>query len=98
MNLFSLFFILHSLSNKSGFNNKKIVNCKDCVFYSKNKIKGVIEGVIEGENDLCKKYGEKDSFTGKIIFYEASKCREDVFRCGEYGTHFIQKEEKIEEK
>ena len=84
MNLFSIFLMLTSLSNKSVFNNKKIVDCKDCIFYSKDK----------NGPDLCKKYGEKDSFTDKIIFYEASKCRDDVFRCGEYGTHFILKEKK----
>ena len=58
------------------------MNCKDCVFYMQDK-----NGV-----PLCKKYGEKDSFTGKIIFYEAVACRDDVFRCGEDATHFIQKE------
>ena len=71
-----------SLSNKFIL-NKKIVDCNDCAFYS---------------NKLCKKYGEKDSFTGKIIFYEAKTCRGDVFRCGEDAKHFIQKENKEKDK
>jgi hypothetical protein len=99
MNIIFLLGMLNSLSNKQIINYKDInykninckdINCKDCIFYTKietgkeNKIKPM---------ELCRKYGEKDSFTGKIIFYEAEKCREDVFRCGEYAKHFIKKEE-----
>lgn len=85
MNLFSFLFMLTSLSNKTYLYKKPILNCKDCVFYMQDY------GKDKNGVPLCKKYGEKDSFTGKIIFYEASKCRDDVFRCGEDAKHFIQK-------
>jgi hypothetical protein len=43
--------------------------------------------------EKCKKYGEIDSFTGEVVFYELSKCREDEFRCGKKGLHFLPKSE-----
>jgi hypothetical protein len=43
--------------------------------------------------EKCKKYGEVDTFTGEIVFYELSKCREDEFRCGKKGVHFLPKDQ-----
>jgi hypothetical protein len=61
-----------------------IPDCKNCIYYTLTK---------QGDS-LCKKYGEKEDITGKIIFYETSKCREDVFRCGENGKYFSEKNVK----
>ena len=90
MNFFLFLSVISSLSS-----NKKMINCKDCVFYNPNQNQNPSNK--DNGAALCKKYGEKDNFTGKIYFYEAEKCREDVFRCGEYGKCFIPKE-KTEEK
>ena len=84
--LFSFSFSLAVInkSNKIIIFKNNIPDCKDCIFYSKNDLN--IDSV-----GLCKKYGEKETITEKIIFYESKKCRDDIFRCGEYGKHFIKK-------
>ena len=66
---------------------KKIIlpSCKDCKFHM------ITESVPSKEK--CKKYGEVDTFTGEIVFYELSKCREDEFRCGKKGVHFLPKDQ-----
>jgi hypothetical protein len=69
--------------------NQKVVNvfvpsCKDCKFH-------MITNTVPSK-EKCKKYGEVDSFTGEVVFYELSKCREDEFRCGVKGVHFLPKD------
>ena len=77
MNLLLLFAFLNNVIKKTI-----PPDCKECAFYSKG---------LDGGPGLCKKYGEKEDVTGKIIFYQAKKCRDDVFRCGDKGKYFIKK-------
>jgi len=79
MNLVRLLHLFIITSNKKVFVEKTIPSCNDCVFYR--------------ENGDCRKYGERDSFTNKIVFYKAEMCREDIFRCGPSGLYFTRLEE-----
>ena len=79
MNLLAIFIFMKIFQK-----NVIIPDCKKCIYYKEyftNPIK----------QQLCTKYGEKENLTNRIIFYEAAKCRDDVFRCGEYGKHFVNR-------
>jgi hypothetical protein len=78
MNMFLLYHFITSVVYVKKINP----DCKDCIFYSKG---------IKDKPSICKKYGEKEDITGRIIFYESKKCRDDVFRCGESGKYFQKK-------
>jgi hypothetical protein len=64
--------------------NINVPSCKDCKFH-------MITNTVPSK-EKCKKYGEIDSFTGEVIFYELSKCRDDELRCGVKGVHFLPKD------
>lgn len=81
MNLFLLFSFLTNIIKNPKTNI--IPDCKDCIFYNK--------GITKDSPNLCRKYGEKEDLTGRIIFYDVNKCRSDIFRCGEHGKYFIKK-------
>ena len=82
MRLFYLFHFLMNVSNKKLF----VPSCKDCIFYMISESKNGIE--------KCKKYGEIDDFTGKVVFYPLEKCRGDELRCGSNGVHFFPKDKE----
>jgi hypothetical protein len=53
--------------------------CAECVFYKSTNTR----------MGFCRKFGEKDVVSGKIIFTFAHNVREDVRLCGEKGRYFV---------
>lgn len=84
MNLLAV-FILMKIFTKNNF----IPDCKKCIYYKEyfSSPRDITK------QQLCTKYGEKEDLTGRILFYEAKKCRDDVFRCGENGKYFTSHNE-----
>ena len=57
--------------------NKKVLLCDNCIYFQKTS-----------KINICKKFGELDDITKKIIYQQPENCREDVFKCGSNGFYY----------
>lgn len=79
LNLFA-FTSLFSKVHPSLMPTKKI--CRDCIHFI-------------GDSVECRKFGDTNLVTGKVTYDSARYIREDIKKCGENATQFVENHFKI---
>ena len=64
------------------------VKCAHFVLVGKGSINLTTNLVDGGLFGKCKKFGEINNVTGKIIYDNASICRNDGYKCGKKGYFY----------
>ena len=69
--------------SKTFIKNIDEVKCIDCVHCIR---------VVSNESKFsCMKCGIKDLVTGSITYQDAGICRDNIYKCGNFGTYFEKK-------
>jgi hypothetical protein len=79
MRIISLFMARSSFQNTRMFSNPK---CKDCIYYETR------EHPFTNCLSKCRRFGDRDSETGRISYEYADLCRKSEQKCGETGKYF----------
>ncbi len=70
-------------------NNTSFPLCEKCIYYEKR------EHPFTNSLSKCRRFGERDSETGKITYEFADLCRKNEQKCGQLGYYFEKEKEKI---
>ena len=79
MRFLSLFMVRASVCNTRMFSNP---NCTDCIYYEKR------DHPFTNCLSKCRRFGARDSETGRISYEYADLCRSSEKKCGPVGKYF----------
>lgn len=80
----------NDFSKQRIIENEHYPICNDCYFFKKHH--------SDDDMDKCTKFGHKNLINGDVIYHNVSFIRSNESFCGEHGRHFMEKEEKKENK
>jgi hypothetical protein len=79
-----IYFLLSIVSGSPIIKNKNIPACRNCIHYKPD----LYNNEFTSSYNDCKKFGEKNIISDKIIFESADSCRRDESKCGANGKYF----------
>jgi len=79
-----IYFLLSIVSSSPIIKNSNIPACRNCIHYKPSFYNNEF---TSSYND-CKKFGEKNIISDKIILESAESCRRDESKCGANGKYF----------
>ena len=79
-----IYFLLSIVSGSPIIKNNNIPACRNCIHYKPDFYSNEFTTTY---ND-CKKFGEKNIISDKIIFESVASCRRDESKCGANGKYF----------
>ena len=90
MRFLSLFMVKASFHNTRLFSNANAnsntnTKCTDCLYYEPR------EHPFTNGLSKCRRFGERDSESGRITYEYADLCRKNEQKCGQAAKYFEQK-------
>ncbi len=80
----------NDFSKQRIIENEHYPICNDCYFFKKHH--------SDDDMDKCTKFGHKNLINGDVIYHNVFFIRSNESFCGEHGRHFMEKEDKKEDK
>lgn len=72
--------------------NQKLPICSNCIHFIEHKTNYPYDPLSSDKlYGKCKKFGEVNIVTGIYEYDFASLCRDNINKCGKYGSHYTPK-------